>query len=433
MRKSLGLLTVLMIVLLPLTLLATGLFPGIQIKTARNFVEYLANGNFNSAEEMFTPKMSTALPLSKLSATWKSLQAQFGKYELIANLNAVRSGEYVVVVVSTKFEKTYLDIKVVLDSNLKVAGLWIAPGRAPKYSLPSYVDSKKFSVKKIEIGNEWKLPAELTIPKGKGPFPAVVLIPGSGPSDMNESIGPNEPFKDLAYGLSSRGIAVLRYDKRAYVYGVKVKPVNVQNVYLQDASYAINYMLKASFVNKVFVLGHSLGGYLAPKIAEENGKIVGIIMLAAPARSLAALSVDQFEYLSSLTKDKATKEKMDSIVKELELLEKHELGSSKYVMGAPASYYYELEKYSPVKILKSLSKPVLICQGGKDYQVTMKDFNMFKKAFGSSKLFTFEWYPSLSHIFTPVVGVPSPLDYEKSSHVYEKLLVNIANWIKKQD
>ncbi len=430
MERKLSFLTVLIIILLSLTLFATQLFPEVQIKTARTFVEYLASGNFNSAEEMLTPKMSAALPLSKLSAIWESLQAQSGKYEFIANLEAAKSGEYVIVVVNTKFEKAYLNIKVVLDSKLKIAGLWIAPGKAPKYSIPSYVDLNKFSVKKLEIGDKWKLPAELTIPKGKGPFPAVVLIPGSGPSDMNESIGPNEPFKDLAYGLSSMGIAVLRYDKRTYVYGVKVSPVNVENVYLQDASYAINYMLKEPFVSKVFVLGHSLGGYLAPEIAKENKKIAGIIMLAASERSLATLIIDQFEYLSTFTKNEAAKEKIDLMVKELKLLKAHKLKSSKYVMGAPAAYYYELEKYSPVEILKTLSKPVLICQGGKDYQVTMKDFSIFKKAFGSSKLFTFKWYPSLSHIFTPVEGVPSPLNYEKPSHVYEEVVKDVANWIK---
>src|SRR5207247_4710825 len=60
----------------------------------------------------------------------------------------------------------------------------------------------------------WELPATLTMPKGDGPFPAVVLVHGSGPHDRDESIGPNKPFRDLAGGLASRGIAVLRSEER---------------------------------------------------------------------------------------------------------------------------------------------------------------------------------------------------------------------------
>ncbi len=426
MKKALFVLTL-------LALLSSVLFASqftSQIKAARIFVEYLANGNFSSAQSMLTSQMYTAMPSSKLSAMWNSLQAQFGKYEQIANIEATKSGEYVIAIVSTKLEKGYLNIKIVFDKDLEVAGLWISRGSAPKISLPSYVDMSKFTIKKVEIGNKWKLPAELTIPTGKGPFPAVVLVAGSGPSDMNERIGANEPFKDIAYGLSSAGIAVLRYDKRAYVYGSKVKPVNVENVYLKDASYAVNYMMNEKFVSALYVVGHSLGGYLAPEIVKENPKVSGIIMLAAPARPLSDVMIDQLHYLRGLTNDASERRKIDSLLKVLVSIKEHKLSGSEYVLGAPASYYYELEKYSPVDILKTLSKPTLICNGGKDYQVTKKDFNIFKENFRSNKLFTFKWYPTLSHIFTPVLGTPSPSDYQRAEHVSAEVIQNVVKWVK---
>ncbi len=400
--------------------------------TAETFMNYLSAENFPSAEEMLTDQMMQAMPLNKLEALWKNVEGQFGKFVKIANMKSGKSGNYTVVVANVEFQKGYLDFKIVLDNSLKVAGLWISRAETPKYKLPKYVDLSKFTIKEVKIGNKWKLPAELTIPKGKGPFPAVVLIPGSGPSDMNEKIGEDEPFKDIAYGLSTMGIAVLRYDKRAHVYGsemTKLNQLNVENIYLQDASNAIKFMENEPFTDELFIIGHSLGAYLLPEIAKENPGIAGMIMLAAPARPLADVMVDQLEYISKLSPNNSD---LKALLSEMKLIKEHELNENKFVFGAPASYYYELEKYKPIEILKKLSKPVLICQGGKDYQVTSKDFDMFKDAFQSNSLFTFKWYPNLSHIFTPVVGVPSPANYDKPSNVSKEVIQGMANWIEKR-
>jgi hypothetical protein len=400
-----------------------------QIQIARTFIENLSAKNFNAAYNFFNKKVSEALPESKLSAIWQSLENNFGKYENIAEIKNFENKGYEIVIIKTKFEKGYLDMQVAVDANYKIAGFWIKPSEAPKYTLPDYVNTNKFTVKKVQIG-KFKLPGELTIPKGKGPFPGIILISGSGPSDMDESIGANKPFKDLAYGLSTMGIVVLRYDKRTYVYGKEVKPANAKNVYLEDANSAINFMKSLPYVKDIFVLGHSLGAYLAPEIAYKNKDIKGIIMLAAPARSMATISIEQLEYIKSLTKDQSEKDKINKIIEKLKLIEEHKMKDSEYVMGAPASYYYNLNKYSPTKILKNFTKKVLICQGGKDYQVSKKDFDIFKNMFASNKLFTFKWYPSLSHIFTPVTGIPSPSNYQEASHVDKKVIDDIITWIK---
>ena len=427
MKKSILLLSF-VLVLLSLTVIA-GTYPDTYYANAKTFMGYLSSENFSAAQEMFNQQMKKDLPLQKLETLWNTVKAQAGEFSGIEKMGIAKSGEYIVVVVNVKFQHAYLDFKLVFDSSLKIAGLWITQAKTPKYELPSYVDLSAFTVKKIEIGQKWKLPAELTIPKGKGPFPAVVLIPGSGPSDMNETIGVNEPFKDIAYGLSTMGIAVLRYDKRAHVYAKEIKDINVQNIYLQDASYAIEYMLKEPNVSKVFVLGHSLGAYLLPEIAKENPQVAGLIMLAPPARDLAHVMVDQLEYILKLSPNSA--DEIEKILDKLKLIEEHKLNANEFVMGAPASYYYELEKYDPISILKTLSKPVLICQGGKDYQVTAKDYNMFKNAFQSNSLFTFKWYPNLSHIFTPVSGVPSPANYQTASNVSQEVIEELADWIQR--
>ncbi len=427
MKKALSIFSVML--LFTSIMVMAEIYPTSYFERAKTFVNYLSQGNFQQAEKMFTQRVMEALPSSKLETIWKSLEAQLGQFEEVKNMNAGKSGDYVVVMVNVEFKKGYMDFKLVFDSSFKIAGFWITRAKSPKHSLPAYVQLSKFTTREVEIGQRWKLPAELTVPKGSGPFPAVVLIGGSGPSDMNETIGENEPFKDIAYGLSSLGIAVLRYDKRAYVYRKEMKKIDVQNVYLQDASYAIEYMLHEPFVDKIFVLGHSLGAYLLPEIAKENPEVSGLIMMAPPARPLAEVMVDQLRYISKLSPQSA--EEIQKILDKLTLIEKHELNPQEFVMGAPASYYYELEKYDPVKILRTLSKPVLICQGGKDYQVTRKDFEIFEKAFESDPLFTFKWYPNLSHIFTVVNGIPSPTNYNVPSNVSKEVIEDLVEWIKR--
>src|SRR5437868_1155092 len=77
------------------------------------------------------------------------------------------------------------------------------------------VNRDTFDEREVTVGKgEWELPGTLGLPKGSGPFPAVVLVQGSGPQDRDETMGVNKPFQDIAWGLASNGIAVLRYDKR---------------------------------------------------------------------------------------------------------------------------------------------------------------------------------------------------------------------------
>jgi hypothetical protein len=121
-----------------------------------------------------------------------------------------------VVYVTCEFQRGKLDTKVVFDGN-KITGLFFV--LSGTYKPPPYADSSKFEEREISIGKGiWSLPGTLSLPKGVGFFPAVVLVHGSGPHDRDETIGPNKPFRDLANGLASRGIAVLRYEKRTKQY-----------------------------------------------------------------------------------------------------------------------------------------------------------------------------------------------------------------------
>ncbi len=409
------------------------IFANDNLQIAKEFIMNLSTGNFKMAESMYDEAMMAALPLEKTEAIWNQIESQAGKFQSIQGVSISKVQNYTVFVFTVSFSKALLDITVTIDQNSKVAGLFFKPTTST-YSIPPYVDQSKFTVEKITIGNNLKVPAEITIPKGKGPFPAVILIPGSGPENMNESIGPNRPFEDIAYGLSTNGIVVLRYDKSTYVYSKEFQsgkiPVNLENEYFKTALDGIDFLKNQNYVSKIFVLGHSEGGYLAPAIAKMSGDISGIIMLAAPARNLQDVTIDQLEYLISLSRSATEIATMKSIVAQLEDINKGTLKGSDIVMGAPVSYYYELEKYNPVDILKILDIPTLIMQGGKDYQVTKKDFDIFKAAFSQNKNYTFKWYPYLYHLFIKWDGTPSPDEYLVEGHVDIGIIDEISKWIK---
>jgi len=132
---------------------------------------------------------------------------------------------------------------------------------------------------KIVLGAETNYPLNgiLAIPDGtNGLLPAVVLVHGSGPSNMDEKVENITPFKDLAQGLSEKGIAVLRYNKRTFVYGKQMKTdtgLSVREETIEDAILAADFLRKDIRIdsNKMFILGHSMGGMLAPRIDAEGG------------------------------------------------------------------------------------------------------------------------------------------------------------------
>jgi len=139
------------------------------------------------------------------------------------------------------FENQELTVRVVFNDGLQVSGFFFRPPEPPPYEAPGYVDTGSFSEVDVAVGEEpWELPGVLSVPTGDGPFPVVVLVHGSGPNDRDETLGGNRPFRDLAWGLASAGVAVLRYDKRTRVYGTSLPPeIGLEEEVIEDALSAL--------------------------------------------------------------------------------------------------------------------------------------------------------------------------------------------------
>ena len=337
------------------------------------------------------------------------------------------------------FERGTLDAKVVFNSENKIAGLFFVP--SGKYKPPAYADFSKFEEKEIQIGKGiWSLPGTLSLPKGDGPFPAVILVHGSGPLDRDETIGPNKPFRDLAHGLASQGIAVLRYEKRTKQHqammAMMVSNITVKEETIDDVVAAFEVLASQEKINpkRIIVLGHSLGGMLIPRIAMAQDKICGFISFAGSTRPIEDLVLEQTKYILShdgkLSEEAQKKiqdiEQQIAIIKSPELSEKD---TKKSLLGGPPKYWLDLRGYEPAKEALKLRQPMLIMQGERDYQVTMEDFANWKKALGSRTNVRFVSYPKLNHLFIEGEGKSLPAEYSIPGNVAKVVIDDIAKWI----
>lgn len=415
---------------------------------AKTFIDALGVKDFAAAYNFFTDEIKTQLPVEAMPQIWQQNTGQFGRFKSQRKITktAIPTGEKISTI--CEFEKGSIAISTAFDKNGKIQGFFFedsqASGDEPlEYKTPKYADIDSFTETETTVGaGEWTLPATLTMPKGKTNVPAIVLVHGSGPNDRDETLGGNKVFKDLAWGLASRGIAVLRYEKRTRQYGAKlaaVKNFTVKEETVDDAVLAAQLLMRTPNVNarKVFVLGHSLGGYLIPRIGERDETIAGFISLAGATRPLEDVIPEQYAYIFGLDGAIAPAEQtqIDEVKKvsaKIKSLKEADRASGEFYFGAFAPYYLDLQNYDPPKVAVKLKQPMLILQGESDYQVTMKDFANWKNALGARKNVAFKSYPKLTHIFMETTGdKPSPKDYEKVAHVNAQVVGDIADWILK--
>jgi fermentation-respiration switch protein FrsA (DUF1100 family) len=290
---------------------------------------------------------------------------------------------------------------------------------------------KGLSERNVTVGSApWELPGTLTLPQGKGPFLAVVLVHGSGPQDKDERIGDSRPFRDIAWGLAEKGIAVLRYDKRTFVHGAKMaalKNFTLNEETVDDAVSAVTVAGLADEINadKVFVLGHSLGGYALGRIAEKSPKAAGFVSLAGPARPIEDALLEQIN-------DRGTEAEKRNIAQAVAKVKSKDLAidipTSELPLGIPAVYWLDLRGYDPVTSLAKSKRPVLILQGEADIQVTMADFQLWKKGLSAAASKSF---PKLNHLFMLVEDKSTGAEYyAPGQSVSAEVIQTIAEWIK---
>lgn len=398
-------------------------------QTARKALDDLLAQKYSELFQSFTPELQKQLPAAQLAKIGDSLKAlgapQIGE-------PAVRPGSNPVVTIPIQFPSQQVNAMFAVNGSGQIDRMFITRAAADiPWQHPPYAKLDSFHEKPVTVGNdEWKLPGTLTLPNGNGPFPGIVLVHASGPADRDETIGHTKIFRDLAEGLASRGVAVLRYEKRTRQYAARVKDMTdftVEEETVEDAVRAADLLRAQPEVDpkRVYALGHALGGYVGPRIAEEDGKLAGLIIFAGNVRPLEDLLVDQAEYLGTSPARLAEIKELVARIKKLEPADE----DAPPILNMQVSYLLDLKGYDPTAKAKGLQIRMLILQGERDFQVTMKDFDLWKAALGSRKDVTLKSYPALNHLFIAGEGKSTEEEYLKPGHVAPEVIEDIAKWV----
>jgi uncharacterized protein len=416
-------------------------------KTAKTFVRLLLVSDYKAAVTQFDKKMSTVMSETELQEAWQNITAEAGTLLELTTEKTSEMESYKIVIIKCHFQLFDINVQIVFNKQEQISGLNFMPVQMV-YNPPEYVNESTFHEVDVTVGNgKWSLPGTMTLPNGPGPFVGIVLVHGSGPNDRDETIGLNKPFRDLAWGLASQGVAVLRYDKRTLKHAKQLTPdliatLTVKEEVIDDALLAIELMRQNDNINseKIFVLGHSLGATVAPRIGYQDPKSAGLIIMAGITRSLEDTILDQYTYLYSLsgTMTNQQKEELETLKAKVNKLKDPELSdniSSKDLpFGVPIAYWRDLQENKPLDVVKNISMPILILQGERDYQVLVtKDFEEgWKKALSSRKNVKFKLFPKLNHLFIAGEGKSTPQEYNIEGHVDVDVIKTIIDWIGKQ-
>lgn len=402
---------------------------------AVHFVQALVEERWSDAAARVSPAVPAGtMSAERLQQVWTQLTSRLGMLEALAPQEPGEQDGRHLADLSARFARSEVTLRVVLEGgDLAVSGFWVSQPKPPAYAPPPYVDQSAFEETELTIGREPPLPAVLTRPRDMS-APVVVLVHGSGPNDRDETIGANRPFRDLAWGLASLGVAVLRYDKRTFAHPRSLgASVTVEEEVVLDALDALAAARVAAGVRRdhVFLLGHSLGGSLGPEIARRADDLAGLVLLAASARPLPEVLVEQIAYVAALPDaGPVPPEELEQIREVAEQLAARTLPPEANVLGVTARYFYDLDDRRVLEQARQLATPVLVLHGGRDYQVTAADLARWREALSGHRDAELREYPQLNHLFMPGTGMATPAEYRgPAGHVDANVVQAIADWI----
>lgn len=415
--------------------LADGADPAERLQRATQLLDRLDAGDWNRAGEHFSAAMQDALAAEQLQQVWTALPRQLGPALGRGAARHERSGPFEVVVVPLRHQSATLDARVTFDADGRIAGFHVVPAAPPPP--PAATGKDGFTEQPLAVGEGvGALPGTLALPRDAARVPAAVLVHGSGPHDRDETIGPNRPFLDLARGLARRGVAVLRYEKRSHArpqeFASATYTVDTETV--DDAVQAVAAVAAHPRVDpaRVYVLGHSLGAMMAPRIA-QRAPVAGLVLLAAPARPLEDVLLEQVRFLAALEDAVSSEAQAQIAAIEAGVAQVKALGArpdaERLLLDLPVAYWRDLAGYDPVAALEALPQPALVVHAGRDIQVGQADWARWRGAFDDSPRVSLRSFPALNHLMIAGEGPGTPKEYFQPGQVDASLIDAIAAWI----
>lgn len=401
---------------------------GKYTSVSETYAREMAGGSFQEVADHFSAAVKAKLNADTMKETWDKTVADYGSFIGIYKTSESADSKYTTDVVILKYENNGLQLTLVYNSADEIDGIWMK-----QYTVPSVVSGDTYEETAIQVGDSsYPLDGILTVPKNIQNPPVAILVQGSGSTDMDETIGANKPFQDIARGLAEKGIATIRYNKRYYQYSqLYTKTSTVKDEILDDVTSAIALAKANGSVNpqKIFVIGHSLGGMLAPKIAQDNPDVAGIVSMAGSPRKLEDILLDQNK--DALNSGKETKEQYAAVEVQVKQIKDLTDKDDKDILGTNSHYWYSMNQIDTGSIAENLTIPMLILQGSADFQVYPGvDYAQWQSLLGSKSNVTFHEYDNLNHLFMQSNGKKDLTEYDIAEHVDGNVIADIASFIQ---
>lgn len=418
------------------------------IAKAGSVYGHLVGGEFEAIVDMLDDTVKAMLSAEAIATGYAGEVESIGAFREIVDAKAAQTGDAITVVLVAGHEKGQIRLTCVFSQEGAITGIGIAnlgveteTADPLPLELPIGAEERKVI---LHAGTEKELTGALVLPKGYAEeTPVVVMAHGSGISDLDETIGPNKPFRDIAYGLAEHGIASIRYDKLHYAHPELASvDTTIDDEYTDTVLEAYAVMRAEEELGRAYLLGHSEGGMLTPYLMKKSGGAFdGGIIYAGTPRQLWELMYDQSiamlegqpeeviaTTIAQLDGEKEKLAAMDEMTEE-------ELRSAT-AFGMLGPYVYHMGKIDPIAIALENDAPLLIMQGEEDFQVYFEvDFAAWQeglKDMGSRV--TYKSYPGLNHIFMEARGsIKDAMEaYSVPDLVDDEVIADIADWVKAQ-
>ncbi|MEG0164139.1 alpha/beta hydrolase [Anaerorhabdus sp.] len=399
----------------------------ISVEVADAFV----NSEFKNIPQYLSKEAKEEITLQNLTQSWNKVTENLGSYQTM-KIDVHRLADRDLGYVYMTFKSGTVKLSLSFNQEMKIKGMYLNyPSK-----IVEAVNTDEYTEQNVLVGVDEMINGILTLPVGVDNPPVAILVQGSGVSNLNEEAYAMKPFEDIAHGLAKEGIATIRYDKRYYGYPEwdGIREVSLNWEYLYDFSSVIHQLEDMPVNhNQIYVIGHSQGGMLAPRLAYDHPEVKGIISLAGTPRGLEEVMKDQ-QYNAVVAQ--GSNEQMvqgvvdlaDKVIAEIQSLTK-ETATDKVVNSYPLSYWYELNQSRPYIFMNELKCDVLILQGESDFQVFYdKDYQEWMKLTSGMDNVQMKSYPGLSHFFTPAIN-NTVEDYKTPANVDEKVIQDMASWI----
>lgn len=402
-------------------------------------VDRARTGRFAQLPERFGPALRAAVSGETVQVAWAAQISANGPVASVGEpVGEVTDAGLVRVSVPVVCEHGAFTVVMSIDDAGLLHGLRLAPADVGSWQPPDYTSTATFTEQEVAISTgPLAVGGTLGLPRGRGPHPGVVLLSGGGPFDRDATSGANKPLKDLAWGLATQGVAVLRFDKVTYAHPHRTPPdLTMIDEYVPYATAAVHRLQQESNVDaeRVFVLGHSMGGKVAPRVATADPSVAGLIVLAGDAQPMQQSAVRVVRYLAALNPGPAAEAAVEAITRQAALVDRADLSratpAADLPFGLSGAYWLDQRGYDPVATAAGLDLPMLILQGGRDYQVTVEDdLARWKAGLAHRPGVTVRVFAADNHLFFPGAGVSTPAEYDPPQHVDPAVVATVAEWL----